>query len=402
MTLSTTTLPLWPVLAALLGLLTIWGVGLLMADDAPFAGVMPLFAVLITLMSYAATGFALHFGGIGILIDHPDVAALVWEWTPLRSGDLAQWGAAGWMGFGMAQAQTPLAALLFLAALPGAAIAALAALHSFWRHLSPAAGVIMAVVTAALLAPLVGNWLQGGGWLMHLGESIGAGMGYVDFGGASFFLLAGGVALAALLAGREPLIPSPSAPQLSLPALGLGLMLVGGGGWLLASPLHLWQGSSPVQVTLNVLLSLAAGGAIGLLYSWFAERTPESALTARSAAAAWIASLAVAPWLTPLQALLVGAVAAWLFILDTWFLHDYLGWSDPAHGVAMMGLPALWGLLATGFFTPLPGQFRAQLLGAISILLLGFFAGSLVWLLMGWRKPRSAPADIEIAPSDGD
>jgi len=387
-------LPVWPVLAAALGLLLPWGVGLIASDeeDSRWAGLLPLMAVLIAFIGYAATGFALHFGGVGILIDHPDVTALVWEWTPLKAGNLAQWGVAGWMGFGMAQAQTPLAALLFLTALPLAATASLLVLVTLWRQVSPAAGLFFAALTALALAPLVGNWTQAGGWLMHLGESMGAGDGYLDFGGASFFLLAGGTALAALLAFRNGPADEENSDQGSImPALGAGLLAVGSVGWIIASPLHLWGGSSPVQGVLNGLLALAAGGLIGLAYSWFILGYPGVSWTARGAAAGWVAALAVLPWMTPLQAMLTGAVAAWLFILAAWFFRELLGWQDSGDIFCALGLPALWGLLSAGFFAPSPGQFKAQLMGIASVFLLAFFTASVI-LVVALLFRRAIPA----------
>ncbi len=377
-------LPVWPLLAAALALLTPWGVSLLTADDEPSlqVGLLPLAAVLVALIGYAATGFALHFGGIGILIDHSDVTALVWEWTPLKTGDLSLWGVAGWMGFGMAGTQTPLAALLFLTALPLATTASLLALLTLWRQLSPAAGVFFAALMALLLAPLVGNWTQAGGWLMHLGESVGAGDGYLDFGGASFYLLAGGVALAALLAVRGTHRPEVASHPDMTSAWGAGLLAVGGIGWIIASPLHLWGGSSPAQAALNGLLALAAGGLIGLAYSWAALGEPDVSWTARSAAAGWVAALAALPWMTPLQSMLAGAVAAWLFILAAWVINELLGWHDPGDIFAAFGLPAVWGLLAVGFFAPAPGQFKAQIIGVASIFLLTFFVASVFLAVM--------------------
>jgi ammonia channel protein AmtB len=121
---------------------------------------------------------------------------------------------------------------------------------------------------------------------------------------------------------------------------------------------------------------------IGLAYSWFALGEPDASWTARSAAAGWVAALAALPWMTPLQAMLVGAVAAWLFILARWLISDLLNWYDPGDIFAAFGLPAAWGLLAVGFFAPAPGQFKAQIIGVASIFLLTFFIASIFLALL--------------------
>ncbi len=388
-------LPFWPLLAAALGLLLPWGAAFVASDevDAARPGLMALIALLLALVGMAATGFALAFGGVGIPIDHPDLAALVWEWTPLRQGELAWWGVAGWMGFGMRGAQTPLAAWLFLAALPGVATASLLAMIPLWRRLSPLAGVIMAALTAFILAPLALNWTQAGGWLMHLGESVGAGEGFIDAAGAAMFLLPAGVALAALFLPRDPIEGGDDLWA----GLGAGLFLAGGAAWIIASPLPLWTPLAPVQALLNALLAAAAGGLIGLLYVWAVQRQPSALGTGRSAAAGFVAALAGLQFFNPLQAMLVGAVAAWIAILAAYLLHDVWSREDAGGVFSGFGLPALWGALAAGFFAPAPGQMRAQVIGGVSILMLGFLAA---WFLQGiWvlarRLLRKEPADRE-------
>ena len=61
--------------------------------------------------------------------------------------------------------------------------------------------------------------------------------------------------------------------------------------------------------------------------------------------------------------------------------------------MAIFGMPALWGLLAVAFFIPSPGQMRAQIIGAVSILLLGFLpAVALQGVLAVWRRVRPGRA----------
>ncbi len=408
--LESSPLPFWPVLAAALGVLLPWGAAFVASDEARAvpSGLMALIAWLITLLGMAATGFALAYGGIGIPIDHPDLAALVWEWTPLREGELAFWGVAGWMGFGMHGAQTPLAAWLFLASLPGVATAAVLTMAALWQRLLPLMSVILASMIAFFLAPLTINWTQGGGWLMHLGRSVGAGEGFIDAGGAAFFLLPGGAALAALFIPRRRIEDVENGVG---PGLGAGLLLAGGAAWLIASPLPLWSPLTPLQALLNAFLAAAAGGLIGLAYGWVVHRYPAVTWMTRGTAAGFIASLAPLQLIQPMQAMLVGAMAAWLYILVNYLLIELLHRDDPGDVFSAFGLAALWGVLAVGFFAHAPGQMRAQLIGGVSILLMGFLAVFLLQfplaLVRSWRTRRarplagglSAPAAEETGPN---
>jgi Amt family ammonium transporter len=147
-----------------------------------------------------------------------------------------------------------------------------------------------------------------------------------------------------------------------------------------------WTPLAATETVLNALLAAAAGGLIGLLYGWFLLGDPDPLWTGRSAGAGLVASLASLLWLTPLQAMLVGAIAAWIYILAAYLLHDLLGRDDPGDLFASLGLPALWGVLAVGFFAPAPGQFRAQLIGGISLLLLGFVPALVLQAVVGVGK----------------
>src|SRR4029078_6438469 len=50
----------------------------------------------------------------------------------------------------------------------------------------------------AILYPIFGNWVWGGGWLSQLGNSMGLGHGYVDFAGSTGVHAVRGVAAARL------------------------------------------------------------------------------------------------------------------------------------------------------------------------------------------------------------
>ena len=224
---------------------------------------------------------------------------------------------------------------------------------------------------------------------MHLGESLGAGSGFLDDAGASFFLLPAGMALAMLF------LPRRTAPE-SSEALGAGgavLLLLGGVGWIVASPLHLWLEISPAQAVLHTFLSAAAGGFIALVYGWFVWRAPSAIWGGRGVAAGFVASLAGISWMHPLQALLVGAVATWICILSIYFIHDRWG-RDDGGLFSTFGLPALWGVLAVGLFAPAPGQMRAQVVGALALLLMGFLAAFFLQIsvalfsLIGRKRPQ--------------
>lgn len=58
-----------------------------------------LVACALAAVAYWAVGFALHFGGIGLVYVRPELSALVWEWSPLPANWGTGWGAAGLSGW---------------------------------------------------------------------------------------------------------------------------------------------------------------------------------------------------------------------------------------------------------------------------------------------------------------
>src|SRR5262249_32810473 len=65
--------------------------------------------------------------------------------------------------------------------------------------------IIAGIAMGAIIYPIYGNWVWGGGWLAHLGQSLHLGHGAVDFAGSGVVHATGGwaaLALAALLGPR--------------------------------------------------------------------------------------------------------------------------------------------------------------------------------------------------------
>ncbi len=409
---ETELIPMWMLLANALAFLIPCAMALVVAGglrsgEARQMALAPLAAFGLAVIAYAVVGFGLHYGGIGLVYEHPELEALVWEWSALNEGWGDTWGMAGLAGFGLAGVQTPVVYLLFLSALPAVTTASLLVMAAL-RGRAPAVVVaFFGLLTAAVGYPLVGNWIQGGGWLSQLDINIGAGAGYIDFGMSSLFLLGGSVALAVLLAFRprqkesESLDESPSALLPLLAALGAGLLVVGSTGWLLAWPLTDWTQTSAVTLIVHALLAAAAGGLAPLIYTWLVTRHPDPVQGARGVAAGWVASLASLAIATPSEALIIGAVAGLLMVLVTHLVSRLKHFQDPGGILATFGIPALWGILAVGMFSDMPGQLQAQAVGAATIFLLAFLATTIVAVplaLIGraWRSRGEKMVDETI------
>jgi Amt family ammonium transporter len=320
------------------------------------------------------------------------------------------------------------------------------------RGRAPAtATFVLAFALGALIYPLAGNWVQGGGWLSALGRNLNMGHGLVDFGGAgTVFLLAAGFALAALVvwAPRRPrhaleTMPLPPVYQPLLAVVGSLLVLAGAIGWLWANPLQvnvlgelaLMRGSA------NVILYASGGLLLPLVYTWFVTGKSDPLLTARGLLAGLVAGLACGPFVQPGIAFLIGVFAGATVPFVTFLVDGVLRLDDATGVVAANGVPALVGLLMVGIFADgvtgagwqmtgvesylgvpgqgvsgllvtreyqidFPGQIQAQLVGMLTLSLWGFLTGIILCAPLGlllhslkrsetWHQSEPLSTEIE-------
>ena len=167
------------------------------------ASALPL-AMALAVGSYYLCGFALQFGGVGLVSDHPDLARLLAEWSPLDLKLGPGWGLVGLRGFLLSEEVVQGEGLcLFISQLALVTTAALLPLVTLNGQMPRLPTLLLASLAAAACYPLMGNWVLGGGWLSQLGLTLGWGHGYVDFSLTSLFLVGSGAALAGLITFRR-------------------------------------------------------------------------------------------------------------------------------------------------------------------------------------------------------
>lgn len=439
------------ILALLLpvGLILIAG-GALTGRRPAKSAVAGLGALALAAISFWACGFALHLGGVGLMSDLPGLEGLVWEWASPFNLD---WGVMGLRGFLlMDEATTPAATSLYLAYLPPLAVATILPLLSLRERMPGWMAALGGLLIAALVYPVAANWFSGGGWLMHIGDTLGLGHGYVDPTGLSTAAVVGGTAalLGIIFFGRRlPPLPEgelPVLPPVHLPVLAvLGAVLFAAGGITLAgaNPIHTQAGLLTPRVGVNLALALAGGAFLPCLYTWFTTGAADSLMAARGAAASVLAVAAAMAFVPPWAALVLGAAAGLLMPLVTFLVQYVLRIEDPTGAIPVGLLGGVLGVLAvgifgdglagqgwneigqetylgvvgqgvTGFFPApglapdWPGQINAQLVGLAAIIgltvtLVGALFLILKVLFLLWRAvPAPEGNDQSSPPSPGD
>ncbi|NJN81052.1 MAG: hypothetical protein HC802_01350 [Caldilineaceae bacterium] len=413
----------------------------LTAERAWNAALGGVAAIGLAAFGYWAIGYALQFGGVGLVYTQPELSALVWEWSPLSSEWGIGWGMAGLSGWFLSGAEiTSLAYALFLAHLPWVITAALLPVLALRDRAPSTATLILALVIGAVIYPLADNWVRGGGWLNALGRNLNLGHGFIDFAGAgTVHLVAAGIGLAALVvwAPRKPRV---AVQKTELPPAQLPLLAIVGGLLLLAGTLG-WLWSNPLQVaslselalmrgSVNSVLYAAGGLMVPVIYTWFVTGRSDPVMSARGLTAGVVAGLAVGPFVQPGVAFLIGFLAGASVPFVTMMVDAILRLDDATGLVVVSGVPAIIGLLlvgvfadgavgagwqmtglsnhlgvtgqgvsglfvASGFQPDFPGQLQAQVIGILALLLWGFLAGLIVCAPLGLllhslhRNPKS-------------
>jgi Amt family ammonium transporter len=387
--------------------------------------VAALLVVAVAILSYATIGFALQFGGIGLRPDVPaGLRGLDRLWSPVSS-TTGSWGVVGLEGF-LLQAEsslpgdTALVFTLFVQHLPIVATAALLPGLALAGRARTGIIAFITFLTAGFIIPLAGGWSWGGGWLSTLGLDAKLGHGLIDPGGiAAAFLAAGFVTLATLLALhlKRPAETSPA--DLSVPVsparsiFGAILFLIGWLLWIVTNPIVKTIPSIDLSfVVANMLIGTAAATIAALFLGWFFSGAPNVPIAAGGVIGGLIVATPLAPFAPTWAVLLTGAIGGLLIAFGSIVMERWLRYEDSIGAVALGALGGVWSLLAVGLFadgtygagwnnvgvaeylgvpgqgvTGLiaganllndPGQFTAQLTGAIAI---AFFAFVLTWLL---------------------
>ena len=143
------------------------------------------------MLGFFLTGFAIMFGGFGPLATLGGYTGLSHEFSINILGH--PFGLFGMTGFGLIGSYDVGVFTLFLfqmVFMDTAATIPTGAMAERWKFLS---FCIFGFMVGAVIYPLYGNWVWGGGWLAQLGVNFGLGHGHVDFAGSSVVHLTGGV-----------------------------------------------------------------------------------------------------------------------------------------------------------------------------------------------------------------
>ena len=289
--------------------------------------------------------------------------------------------------FGLSDtAAMPIAAVAPVLIATGILPGVLAERARFWPAL------IASAVLAAIAIPIALQWH--GGWLGTIRFRDGAGAGTFHLTGAV------AAAVAAYFVGprtgkfnRDG--SSTAIPGHSVPLAGLGVFLQLIGFVVFIGLSSIWSAAAA-----NALLAAAAAGLAAALYTQSRHYKPDCHLIAAAVLGALVAISAGAGSLLGIWAVAIGAAAGVLIPVAILAFDLRLRLDDPTGGVAIHGVGALLGLLATPILasgTTIGERFKGLGAAVLGIIALAALAGAIAFgtwtLLKRTTKLRASEAD---------
>ncbi len=295
---------------------------------------------------------------------------------------------------------------------------------------------IFSLFIGGLIYPIYAGWVWGGGWLAQLGMANGLGHGVVDYAGSGVVHLQGGaLALVTswLLGPRIGKYDENGKPK---PILGHHMPMVMLGTFILAFGWFGFNAGSSMagtdgrigMVAVNTMLAGTGATMSGVLYMWIVYGKPDPSMMCNSMLAGLVAITAPCAFVTPVIAVMIGAIAGVLVIWSCFF-WEKAGIDDPVGAISVHGVNGAWGVLAlglfadgtygngwngvgyntylgvagkgvTGLFYGDSSQFLAQAINVAVCITWNVVVGGIIFFIIGKVVGNRVPPEVEIAGLD--
>lgn len=240
---------------------------------------------------------------------------------------------------------------------------------------------IYSAVISAIVYPISGHWIWGGGWLAQLG--------FHDFAGSTAVHMCGGVAAligAKILGPRIGKYDKDGKPKailghsLTLGALGVFILWFCWFGFNGCSTVAMDSdeaiySAGNIFVTTNLAAAVATVAV--MIITWIRYKKPDISMTLNGSLAGLVAVTAGCDVVTPTGAFFIGLIAAFVVVFGIEFVDQVLKIDDPVGAVGVHCFCGAVGTLLTGLFDKENGVFYGggfhmlgiQLLGVVSVIL---------------------------------
>jgi Amt family ammonium transporter len=272
--------------------------------------------------------------------------------------------------------------------------------------------IVFTFLMVAIIYPIGGHMIWGGGWL--------ASLGFLDFAGSTVVHSIGGwAALAGVMVlgprlgkfgpgGKVNVIPG---HNMTSAAIGVFVLWFGWFGFNPGSTMAA-DGASIAHVAMTTNTAAAAATISAMVFAWILLKKPDLGITLNGCLAGLVAITAPCAFVSVGSALIIGLIAGVLVVLAVFFF-DRIRIDDPVGATAVHLANGVFGTIALGLFADptvapsaaaaKPGlffgggfaQLGPQLLGVVVI-------GALVFVLsyVFWRLIKLALGGIRVTPEE--
>jgi Amt family ammonium transporter len=253
--------------------------------------------------------------------------------------------------------------------------------------------LVFSLILTAIVYPIAGHWVWGGGFLARAGMR--------DFSGSTVVHSLGGwAALAGIIVlgprlGRYPASGKPT----TVPGHNMGYVFLGGMilwlGWFGFNPGSTMSldAEAIARIAVTTTLSSCSSTLVATLYTWWRYGKPDFSMTVNGCLAGLVSITAPCAYVSPGAALVIGAIAG-VTVTEAVRLFDKLRLDDPVGATSVHLVHGIFGTVCVGLFgikgqsgLPHDGLFRGggfaqlgpQLEAVISVGAFSFAASLLVW-----------------------
>lgn len=236
---------------------------------------------------------------------------------------------------------------------------------------------IYSIIISALIYPISGHWIWGGGWLSQLG--------FHDFAGSTAVHMVGGVAAfigAKILGPRIGKYDKDGKPKailghnLTIGALGVFILWFCwfgfNGGSTASMTDDAVKSAADIFVTTN--LSAAIASIVVMCITWIKYKKPDVSMTLNGSLAGLVAITAGCDIVTPAGAAIIGVISGFILVFGIEYIEKTLKVDDPVGAVAVHGLCGAAGTILTGIFATDGGVLYSGSFTLVGVQLLGVVA----------------------------
>jgi Amt family ammonium transporter len=331
--------------------------GLIRKKNAAHLMMLNFAAYVFAFIAYWAVGYAFQFGAAAVNAAPGNLGGVPSLNSFFVGGGL--WGFVGGKGFFMTGPAYDAGAHVFaLFEVVFMETAGYIIVGSICERITFGGFLMAEMFMGAILYPIFGNWVWGGGWMSQLGNSMGLGHGYVDFAGSTVVHAVGGFAAMALAIILGPRLGKygPDGKPRAFPAHNLVFVVIGTFillfGWMGFNP-GSTLGATDLRISvvaINTNLAAIFGSASAMFFWWYKFGKPDITMACNGMLAGLVAITAPCAFVSPTSAVVIGIIAGVIVCIGVLVNERVLKIDDPCGAISVHGYCGWFGAVAVGIF----------------------------------------------------